>query len=215
MKSAWIFGILLLTVGRSAQATDLPMPMRSWRVVARESGPDNYYTLFKDGSPPFVRGAYRPPMKTTVLGYQLPDDERSRVRWLCWKWRAVTLPKGGNECHKGLGDSAAVVYVSWRRTLKWYALKFVWSAVGPRGATCDKKRNPFMAQDTVILESGGPLQVWRDETIDLDAEFRKHFADGDPEASVPDFMGVGIMTDGDQTQSESTADYAEFYGKRR
>jgi hypothetical protein len=25
---------------------------------------------------------------------------------------------------------------------------------------------------------------------------------------VPDFVGVGVLTDGDQTQSESAADYA-------
>jgi hypothetical protein len=27
---------------------------------------------------------------------------------------------------------------------------------------------------------------------------------------VPDFMGVGIMSDGDQTRSDSSADYADF-----
>jgi hypothetical protein len=59
------------------------------------------------------------------------------------------------------------------------------------------------------------LNVWRDETLDLDAAFRRHFAEGDPTADVPDFMGVGIMTDGDQTQSESMADYAQFSLRRR
>jgi hypothetical protein len=99
--------------------------------------------------------------------------------------------------------------------MRWYAVKYVWSDVGTKGAICDKKRNPFAAQDTVILESGGPVNVWRDENLDLDAEFRKHFADGDPSADVPDFMGVGLMTDGDQTQSDSVADYAEFSLRRR
>jgi hypothetical protein len=91
----------------------------------------------------------------------------------------------------------------------------VWSAVGTKGAVCDKKRNPFVAQDTVILESGAPINTWRDETIDLDAAFREHFANNDPKAKVPDFMGVGLMTDGDQTQSKSAADYAEFTLGRR
>jgi hypothetical protein len=27
---------------------------------------------------------------------------------------------------------------------------------------------------------------------------------------VPDFIGVGLMTDGDQTRSESAADYGDF-----
>jgi hypothetical protein len=184
-------------------------------VVERESGPTNYYSLHDEKPFPFVRASYRPPFETAVLGYQVPDDERSRVRWLHWKWRALVLPRGGNECAPKKGDSAAVVYVSWRRMLRWYAVKYVWSAVGPKGAVCDKKRNPFVAQDTVIIETGGPLNVWRDETLDLDAAFRRHFAEGDPTADVPDFMGVGIMTDGDQTQSESMADYAQFSLRRR
>ena len=78
----------------------------------------------------------------------------------------------------------------------------------------DHKRSPFVSQDTIILESGGPLGVWRTEQIDLKQEFRRHFGDGDPNADVPDFVGVGIMTDGDQTKSESSADYAGFVLQR-
>jgi hypothetical protein len=211
LVAAAVFAVSLIGAGES----DLRVPISSWRVVKRESGPVNYYTLHKDADPPFIRGDYRPPLETVVLGFQLPDNDRARVRYLHWRWRAITLPTGGNECVKDKGDSAAVIYVSWRRLLRWYALKYVWSAVGPKGAICDKKSNPFMAQDTVILESGGPINTWREESIDLDAEFRKHFANGDPTADVPDFMGVGLMTDGDQTNSASVADYADFRFARR
>jgi len=185
-------------------------PVAAFKVVERESGPTNYYKLHRDADPPFIRAEYHPPFETTVLGVEVPDADRAAARTLSWRWRAVTLPKGGNECQEGKGDSAAVVYISWRRTLRWYALKYVWSAVGPKGAVCDKKSNPFAAQNTVVLETGAPLDVWKTERIDLKAEFRKHFEGGDPTASVPDFMGVGIMSDGDQTHSDSSADYADF-----
>src|SRR5262249_48331624 len=110
------------------------------------------------------------------------------------------------ECSDGKGDSAAVLYLTWKRALKYYTLKYVWSAVSTKGAVCDTKRNPFVAQDTIILETGGPLGVWKAEQIDLQREFRNHFESGDPNADVPGFFGIGIMTDGDQTQSESAAD---------
>ncbi len=211
MKCLFATAVLLLSLPTlAASNSPIALPMQDWRLVERESGPTNYFTLHREKPFPFIRASYRPPFETAVLGYRVPDEDRSRVRWLSWKWRAITLPTGGNECAPSKGDSAAVVYVSWRRTLRWYALKYVWSSVGPRGATCDRKRNPFMAQDTVILQTGAPTGVWRGETIDLDAEFRRHFADGDASASVPDFMGVGIMSDGDQTRSDSVADYAEF-----
>ena len=217
-----IAGLLALTVFArlgaafcaAAEQSARHFPVSSFRVVARESGPVNYYKVFKDAEPPFIRAEYHPPYETTVVGVEVPDADRAPARTLSWRWRAVKLPHGGNECEPGKGDSAAVVYISWRRTLRWYALKYVWSAVGPKGATCDKKSNPFAAQDTVVLESGAPLNEWKTERVDLKAEFRKHFEHGDATASVPDFMGVGLMSDGDQTHSDSSADYADFVLER-
>jgi hypothetical protein len=188
----------------------MALDVGQWRIIERESGPDNYYTVVREPGLPFLRARYRPPEKTTVLGFPMPDDVRSRARIVRWKWRAVTLPRGGNECDSGKGDSAAVVYLTFKRMLRWYTLKYVWSSVGPRGATCDRKRNPFTAQDTIILESGGPLGTWQSEEVDLASEYRKHFENGKADADVPDFVGIGLMTDGDQTRSESAADYGDF-----
>jgi len=208
------FAGLGLAFSDAAEQGGRRLPLAAFRVVERESGPTNYYRLFKDADPPFIRAEYHPPFETTVMGVQVADADRAAARALSWRWRAVTLPKGGNECQAGKGDSAAVIYVSWRRGLRWYALKYVWSAVGTKGAVCDKKSNPFAAQNTVVLESGAPLNVWKTERIDLKAEFRKHFENGDSTAPVPDFLGVGIMSDGDQTHSDSSADYADFVLER-
>lgn len=209
-----VFAGLGAAFSSAAEQTGRRLPVANFRVVERESGPTNYYRLHNEADPPFIRAEYHPPFETTVMGVQVPDADRASASALSWRWRAVTLPKGGNECQSGKGDSAAVIYVSWRRTLRWYALKYVWSAVGPKGAVCDKKSNPFAAQNTVVLESGAPLNVWKSERIDLKAEFRKHFEHGDPSASVPDFMGVALMSDGDQTHSDSSADYADFVLER-
>ncbi|HET7538365.1 MAG TPA: DUF3047 domain-containing protein [Polyangiaceae bacterium] len=199
---------------RAAEQGGRRLPVAAFRVVERESGPTNYYRLVKDADPPFIRAEYHPPYETTVLAVPVAEADRASARVLSWRWRAVTLPNGGNECRPGKGDSAAVIYATWRRGLRWYTLKYVWSAVGPKGAVCDKKSNPFVAQNTVVLETGGPLSVWKSERVDLRAEFRKHFENGDASASVPDFLGVGIMTDGDQTHSDSSADYADFVLER-
>jgi hypothetical protein len=190
----------------------LAVDAHQWRVIPRESGPDNYYTVVTDDAadPPFVRGRYHPPQQTAVLGFQIPGDVQSKAQTVRWRWRVQTLPPGANECAKGKEDSAAVVYLTWKRALKWYTLKYVWSTVGPKGQTCDKHGTPFSAQETVILQSGGPTGTWQTEEIDLPTEFRRHFAGGDPSASVPDFIGIGLMTDGDQTKSEAVADYAGF-----
>jgi hypothetical protein len=195
--------------GASA-AGNLTITPSTWRVVQRDSGPVNYYSVMREADVPFIRAEYRPPLKTVVLGWQTPEADRQAIRKLRWTWRARSLPVGGDECQSGKGDSAAVVYVSWRRALRYYTLKYVWSSVGKKGSVCDQKRNPFVAQDTIIVASGGPLDTWRTHEIDLKAEFRKHFEGGDANADVPDFIGVGIMSDGDQTKSVSSADYGVF-----
>jgi hypothetical protein len=193
-----------------APSTEEKLNVVQWSVMRRQSGPVNYYQPVLDPQMPFVRAQYHPPDATTVLGFQILDSDRKTAARLRWQWRAQTLPHGGDECVAGKRDSAAVVYATWKALVRWYTLKYVWSAVGARGALCDPKRSPFLAQDTIILESGGPTGLWRHEDIDLKAEFRRHFDDGDPHGEVADFVGVAIMTDGDDTKSESAADYADF-----
>lgn len=194
----------------AAAAPSVVVDARAWRLVESESGPVNYYRVTTEGGTTFLRSRYVTPLKTAVMGWQVPDAERSKARRVSWSWRARVLPEGGDECKNGKGDSAAVVYLTWKRTLRYYTLKYVWSAVGTKGSVCDKKRNPFVAQDTVVLESGAKGEVWRHVDLDLHAEFRRHFADGDQKADVPDFVGIGVMSDGDQTKSESSADFGTF-----
>jgi hypothetical protein len=192
----------------AASAGPWPVAARSFQLVERASGPVNYYSV-APGPPEHVHSHYQPGFETAVVGYAA-SEAQARATKLSWRWRAITLPVGGDECRAGKGDSAAVVYVSWKRGLRYYTLKYVWSGAGTRGAVCDKKRNPFLAQDTVIVESGAPLGEWKSVRLDLQAEFRKHFENGDATAEVPDFFGIGLMSDGDQTRSVSSADFAEF-----
>ena len=203
--------ILLLSL---AAATPIPHETKvdphSFRVVTSDSGPVNYYTVVQDAEEPFIRGAYRPPLETVTLGYEVPEALREGATRLRWRWRAQALPVDGDECRSGFNDSAAVIYVSWKRGVRYYAIKYVWSTVAEKGRTCDPRRYLFVTQDTVILESGGPVGAWKAEEIDLAAEFRAHFADGDPKADVPDFIGIGLLSDGDQTHSPAAADYKGF-----
>jgi hypothetical protein len=206
-------GLLVLSalVGGSVAATPAPpwsLPVQEFRFVSRVSGPVNYYRVLP-GPPAHIRSRYEPGLKTAVVGYDFKEWQE-RATQLRWRWRAVELPSGGDECKDGKGDSAAVVYVTWKRRLRYYTIKYVWSAVGQRGAVCDKKRNPFLAQDTVIVESGASGSDWRSVKLDLHAEFRKHFEGGNGSAEVPDLFGIGLMSDGDQTVSVSSADFADF-----
>jgi hypothetical protein len=208
MSSA-VISLAAATLHAAGAARQNTVDLHEFRVIAKTSGPDNYYRVVEQPEP-YIHASYRPPMKTTVLGFEMPEPRRRKIASIGWSWRALRLPRGGDECTPGKGDSAASVYVTWKRGFKWYSIKYVFSATGSKGRTCASKRNAFRAQDTVIVDSGAPLDEWRTVRIVPDTEFRGHFEGGDSTASVPDLVGIGIMTDGDQTGSESSADYANF-----
>src|SRR5258708_21346089 len=104
--AVFALAIALAPRGAAGDAADtpathrMPLGVGQWRVIERESGPDNYYTLGADAAMPFIRAHYRPPQSTTVLGFRIDGDARSKARTVRWKWRAMTLPRDGNECVK-------------------------------------------------------------------------------------------------------------------
>jgi len=189
---------------------EFPVEVGAFRVLTRDSGPHNYYRLVTEGPETFIRGVYMPGLETVTLFAPVADELHRGVRLFKFRWRVHALPRGGNECQDGHGDGAANVYITWKSGLRWYSIKLDWSSVAPAGATCNVIRNPFLASDSVILRSGPPIGVWQEEEVDPDALFRAHFEGGDPTAEVPELQGIGILTDGDQTQSLSVADYAGF-----
>src|SRR3954466_1843895 len=188
----------------------VPLDVHEFRVLGEDYDPENpgkevptYYRVVDDAGLSFIRGAYTPPRATVTLFHTVSDDLRRGVRRLRWRWRAQALPRGGNECANGLGDSAAAVYVTWKRGLRWYSLKFIWSTDAPLGATCNRMRNPLVASDSIVLRTGTAGDGWVDETVDPDALFREHFEGGNPKAEIPELQGIGLMSDGDQTNSVS------------
>jgi Protein of unknown function (DUF3047) len=187
-----------------------PMDIREFRVLQRDSGPRNYYRRVTEGSEELIRGVYSPQLQTVTLFAPLPEALHRGVRLMRFRWRALVLPRGGNECVDGRGDAAANVYVTWKHGMRWYSLKLIWSTEAAVGATCSVTRNPFVASDSIILRSGQPTGLWHEEEIEPDALFRQHFEGGNPNAEVPELQGIGILTDGDQTRSVSAADFAGF-----
>ena len=207
-----LLGFAFVCDGAAAPPESSPtkLDVRAFRSVeGPSSGPDVYYEVVEEDGATMLRGSYRPGLDTVVMGVEVPDSLRERVRRLRWRWRARAFPNGGDEC-RGPGDSAASVNVAFKRGFRWYILKYVWSPLAPLGAVCDRKRTLLLVRDTIVLESGGAPGTWRTEVVDVRQAFIDHFAKGNPHADVPDLVGIGVMTDGDQTRSSSGADWAGF-----
>src|SRR6185295_1666683 len=204
--------------GQSGQESrTFPFDVHEFAVLGHTYDPENpdkqertYYRTVDDRGQSFIRAFYNPPEATVTLFRSVPDELKHGVRHMKWRWRAQVLPRGGNECAAGHGDSAAAVYVTWKRGMRWYSLKFVWSSEAPAGATCNRIRNPLVASDSIVLRTGTTSDGWVEENVDPEDLFRQHFKDGDPSSDIPELQGIGLMSDGDQTRSISAADYAGF-----
>jgi hypothetical protein len=187
-----------------------PLDVHKFAVLERDSGPVSYYSIVEDPVAPFIRGVYKPPLETVTLFADVGDSLRNGVERIRFRWRAWVFPVLGDECVDGRGDAAANVYIVWKRGLRWYSVKLVWSTVGTPGQVCRQIRNPFVATDSVIVRSGGPTGEWFEQEIDPAALYREHFEGGNPKAEVPELQGIGLLTDGDQTHSIAAGDFGGF-----
>src|SRR5260370_10375681 len=201
-----------LTASASASAEGRVLDFRELRAI--DSGQHAYYELRNDDRGAYLHAEFRPGDDAVKQALVLRDAERRGRHRLAWRWRALVLPAGGNDCDPRKTDSAGSVYIAWRRGLRWYGLKYAWSSVGPLGAVCDRRDNLLMRGETIIQRSGGPLGAWVDESLDLEAEYRKHFAGGDPRARAPDLIGIAVLTDGQDTHAASSADFGGFLLRR-
>jgi len=184
------------------------IPLASFTVFKEDSGPVNYYSLGNDEGVPILRGVYRPGLGNVVLNARVPEEARHSVRSVSWRWRVHELPRDANDCGPGASDAAASVFLAFKAGLKLMVIKYVWSTVGTVGQSCQSTRGWFFDRDTTLVAVGGPLDVWSSYEVDPRREFVKHYG-GRPE-DVPDFVAIGVMTDGDNSRSPAAADYADF-----
>ena len=192
------------------RAPALRLDVHSFQVIEQVSGNHSYYRIIEDPAEPFVRALYRPGTEPVTIGLEIPEAWRRGTRKLRWRWRAMALPKGADECVSGRADSAAAVVLTWKSGFRYYTLKYAWTTQGARGRVCDGRRGLFIMHDTKVARAGGPVGEWFDEEVDPDAEFRKQFEGGDQGAEVPDLIGVNLLSDGHETRSVSGADYTAF-----
>ena len=190
-----------------APAHKTTLPPGAFTVFKQDSGPVNYYSVGQDGDTPILRGDYRPGLGNVVLMARVPDEARQAVRSVSWRWRAHAFPKDANDCG-GVSDSVASVFIAYKAGLKLMAIKYVWATVGTVGTSCVSNRGWFFDRDTTVVQVAGPLDVWTEYSVDPRHEFVKHF--GGKLEDVPDFVAIGVMTDGDNSQSPSEGDYADI-----
>jgi len=120
-----------------------------------------------------------------------------------WRWRPVTLPKGGNETNGAPNDSACGVYVIFGG-YTGNAIKYVWSSTLPAGTVVEKKPNKFYI---VVLDSGSDLVgSWQTRAVNIVDDYKRLFK-SEPSQNPE---GFGLLTDGNATHTPAVCDYDDF-----
>jgi len=189
-------------------ATALAIDPADFQVVQQSSGPVSYYQVRSGPEGRMLSASYQWPLETVVLGFAAPDEFRRSLSALRWRWRVARFPPGADDCRPEVGDAAAGVFATFRAGLKWYVIKYVWNSGGAAGRSCVLADGIFFAKRVVVLRAGGETEAWAEERVDPRADFARLF--GRPIEQVPDFVGIGVLTDGDAVRAASAGDYAGF-----
>jgi len=132
--------------------------------------------------------------------------------YLNWKWRANILPKNGDESIKESCDAAASVAVI-LNTNRFFpkTIKYSWSTNLIKGSTTESPFAFWPAQcDVKILQSGIENKgQWQTEKVNILADYKKFYNLTTVDSKIA--FAIVIMTDSDNTQSLSAADYDAIY----
>ena len=121
--------------------------------------------------------------------------------FLSWQWRALELPRGGDERYKKTGDSAAGVYVIFPGLFRPDNLKYVWSASLPIGTTTESPYNS-KTKIVVLRNQSSVLGSWISEKVNVYEDYKRLF--GQEPGHV---QAIGLMSDSDNTKSTAIAHY--------
>jgi len=132
--------------------------------------------------------------------------------YLNWRWRAHSLPINGDESVKATCDVAASVNVVLKAS-KWRpkTIKYSWSTNLEKGSFAE---SPFAIwpsrADIIVVESGEALKgEWIHEKVNVLEDYKRLYNKNKVDSYY--IEAFVIMTDSDNTNSLSAADYDDIF----
>mgnify|MGYP006064827525 CR=1 FL=1 len=183
----------LLSIGARG---DLLHADADWR--SRTFAGETRYTWHKDDEGEYVCGNAAGTASARLRAVSVDLAETPLLRW---RWRAPhTRPDLPQRTRSG-DDFPARVYVVSRAGFRVRTLAFVW-AHAPESAPWP---NPFDPDTVVIPLRHGDEPGWQSESVNLVEALAAHF-----DIESPSQLGVGFMTDGDNSGSTLSGCYRDL-----
>ena len=120
---------------------------------------------------------------------------------LVWRWKAVTLPAGGDCRRKATDDEAAQIYVAFPRAptpLRSRIIGYVWDTTAPAG-TIVKSESSGLVTYVVVRSGAAELGHWLTETRNVYDDFKRIYG----EAPTEPVGAVSVAIDSNDTRSSA------------
>ncbi len=201
-------------------------PFPAWKTRSESaSTAGRVYRIETEGNNRFLRASTLGNPSISIQIARETNWSISQYPVLSWKWRAHRLPAGGNERIGKTNDSAAGIYVLFKRKhvplASWAyqpvdVIKYVWSTKVPRNVIIRKSPREKMGVTYyrgvfVVLQSGSTnLGKWITEERNIREDYRRFYG------SYPRYnpIAIAVLTDSNDTGSSAAADYDDFAVKR-
>jgi len=191
---------LVLENFEKAPVGGLPPGWKTRRYGEAELPP---YRIVEEGGNRFLRAEDR---GENMMLYKEVRWNAREYPYLSFRIRIRAVPEGADETVEEKADSAAGVYLSYRRKLGIIpeSVKFIWSGSLAAGSAF---RRPGIGMPWTVVAGSGPADgTWRTFVFKTDDVYRKTF--GKDPGERP--LGVGILSDANSTGSFAAADYDDI-----
>lgn len=146
-------------------------------------------------------------LKSHDEGSTISTDIKGKVNLketpiLEWTWKAVTLPRGGNACHKATDDEVGQLYVTWPRfpeALRSRIIGYIWDTTAPVDTICKSEKTGTV---TYVVVRAGPSDLgrWITEHRNVREDFKKIYGE-EPESPA----AISLAIDSNDTHSTAEA----------
>lgn len=199
-------GYVILEDFEADEVGNLP---KAWSWRKRDQNKNKPYVIKEENGNKYL--AADDNGESVILGKDIKWNLK-KYPYISFKWRARNLPEGGDERYGKTVDSAAGIYIVYKKKFGLIpeSLKYVWSTTLPVGAAMRRSGTgkPWM----IVAESGEEtLGEWHTYAFNIYEAYKKTFG-GEPPEKV---IALGILSDANSTHSQAYADYDDIFALQK
>ena len=220
VRSRILIGLSVLFLALAAEALTAILQVEDWSAVpAGTKGiPPGWKSEQNWGSPAydFVVEHDGPARKvlhlrskgdSSAIAKEVRVDAKD-TQFLEWRWKAVTLPKGGDARKKATDDQALQIYVVFERfpsMIRSRIIGYIWDSTAPVGTIIKSEKTGRVTY--VVVRSGlRDLGKWLDESRNVFEDYRRIYGE-EPQELI---KAVSLATDSDDTGSSAEGYVAQI-----